>query len=1464
MDPTLFHKQRQSNVSRKYKLATIIEEDEDTCPTEVTDNQKTKRVRFSPWVTKYEPSSHDSPLNDMSNLEGGDRLTNKYSSVNAMPEGDGSRMTLESNPNQGPHKKTLKSCLKKTKHTQAKNVAKSTTPDTRQEKIDQDKENGQKNISKKGHIIRQRRKPQQKQGSKPLTAAIYELNAMSNSTEQPVYTLISEPIADTLELGNPSGKLNFVDSKIGIDPDNGVDTVNLVDGGSSHTIVNIDTYYKIPNFSKGKTAVLKTDMRTASDTIKVSLKAKLHFTFTDIYGKIIQFYHTCLIVPNIKYDCYIGNDILHSDKMFNVNLTHLLFKVNKPNEPVKIAPVKIDHKDPKEVMDVFSCHEIELFPFTTSSLTTIVGSRNEAPRGSEFIISKCSETENSVIESLHLSNNNATHPILITNPTCNTLVIPKGTRVASATFTNNVTHSHLDPQGIQKLVDLELENLEGKIGLLGETNGKRDCNISIHNINCDLESEMTPLEIKIREKLGILEKCNAQCTTQNNNNISKISQSIEKTAGGNKKLGDKIKFDADNLRVETPKSPKIDQNKKGSKSSVKNTRSAGNNEKLGDELKMQKIREKLELMPYEDMTSSEDKSKTLRFGTANSKRNNPYTKFDADKPKAKKQIRLESSSSKMKNYELELEEIRRKLQLLPFEINYQNGEENLKTMKFGTKNSKQNCPYSKTSKQSKKAKYFSRPAKKATKNFHLNNIENSFIEPSKFALQHAEEELLKDPTISKTEIELALKQFKKTGIIPLSPVYMSTCFEKITELKPKGEKLLTDQEVIDKMDITHLSAEDQKLVISAISKYLGIFSRHEWDIGCTSHVEADIELKQEAYDKCINSKYIPISPQIREEVDKIVQEMVKYGVLRECSNEASPIISNLLTTRKRDNSIRILLDMRVLNSNCLKLPVVMGNYNELFDKTRGAKFITKFDISNAFYQIPLRHDIQAFTSFFDSNRNRYCFTRCPQGFKNSPSYMEAMMRVILQNIPDAFSYCDDIILATNGTFAQHVERIEEILAAIQKANLKLKPQKIEIAKENVNILGFIWNKGAISIPKAKCQAIMDFPVPKTQKQIKSFIMTASFYRRLLIDFSTMVYEMQVLTHIDDKKALRWNDKAQISFEKTKEAMCNATACYIADHKKPFYCSSDASDVGSSFVLWQYDDQNRTRFIAAHSRTFNRTTKNYSTFKKEVLGVTTGLANFDYLLRFAVKIHLFVDARSILYLRMCKNSSPMLVRYSLTLSNYPIEIQHISTKLNCLADIFSRCLPKEPTTEIDYIAKPMTEKESLRILNELSIPNDTVLSVEQVLALLTSEALPSLCDLAKQKTKKRSENNAKPVTGKNLFPTTKVDRKVHLPRTAAWHPFYKNQKQQLYNEKLESKNKKQTIPFGRQYEKKEGEDYNELENEYEWDERESNEGYEGERDLADRNEQQDRHFENHINCSNMQYYPKIFVGKVSLT
>ena len=62
---------------------------------------------------------------------------------------------------------------------------------------------------------------------------------------------------------------------------------------------------------------------------------------------------------------------------------------------------------------------------------------------------------------------------------------------------------------------------------------------------------------------------------------------------------------------------------------------------------------------------------------------------------------------------------------------------------------------------------------------------------------------------------------------------------------------------------------------------------------------------------------------------------------------------------------------------------------------------------------------------------------------------------------------------------------------------------------------------------------------------------------------------------------------------------------------------------------------------------------------------------DFFLRFADKITILVDAKAILYLRMCKDSAGILLRFSLELSNYNAEIIHVAGVENEVADVLSR-------------------------------------------------------------------------------------------------------------------------------------------------------------------------------------------------
>ena len=67
-------------------------------------------------------------------------------------------------------------------------------------------------------------------------------------------------------------------------------------------------------------------------------------------------------------------------------------------------------------------------------------------------------------------------------------------------------------------------------------------------------------------------------------------------------------------------------------------------------------------------------------------------------------------------------------------------------------------------------------------------------------------------------------------------------------------------------------------------------------------------------------------------------------------------------------------------------------------------------------------------------------------------------------------YLDDIIVITHD-FDSHVERLEEVLKRLRAANLKLKPSKCELFRDEVRYLGHIVSSHGVSTDPEKIDAI---------------------------------------------------------------------------------------------------------------------------------------------------------------------------------------------------------------------------------------------------------------------------------------------------------------------------------------------------------------------------------------------------------
>ena len=263
-------------------------------------------------------------------------------------------------------------------------------------------------------------------------------------------------------------------------------------------------------------------------------------------------------------------------------------------------------------------------------------------------------------------------------------------------------------------------------------------------------------------------------------------------------------------------------------------------------------------------------------------------------------------------------------------------------------------------------------------------------------------------------------------------------------------------------------------------KHQKAFIKHPFGLGKAKVIQAKIP--PDNTDPHIQ-QYVPVAKAVRTDIREKIDQYVDGGILQECF-EPSPFCSNILAVRKKDGSVRFLLDGRTLNENTTRLPTNLVTPLEVMAQLSGKKWVTTIDLSEAFYQIALHPDSQSYTAFCsEAHRKRYCFMRCPQGLKNSPLYLKLLMDQLFGDMHNTVIHsADDIMIPTDGTIDQHLDMLAEVLERLEKGNIKVRPKMVNVARDTIDFLGIPWKKGQLNIPEAKVRAFRDIPIPNTPKK----------------------------------------------------------------------------------------------------------------------------------------------------------------------------------------------------------------------------------------------------------------------------------------------------------------------------------------------------------------------------------------------
>jgi hypothetical protein len=96
-----------------------------------------------------------------------------------------------------------------------------------------------------------------------------------------------------------------------------------------------------------------------------------------------------------------------------------------------------------------------------------------------------------------------------------------------------------------------------------------------------------------------------------------------------------------------------------------------------------------------------------------------------------------------------------------------------------------------------------------------------------------------------------------------------------------------------------------------------------------------------------------------------------------------------------------------------------------------------------------------------------------------------------------------------------------VLEVLEKADIRLHPEKCMFHAKEIEFLGYILTQNGIKMDPAKVKAVLDWPIPKTVTEIQEFIRFANFYRRFIKEYLGIVTSLTNLTKKD--KVFSWTE-----------------------------------------------------------------------------------------------------------------------------------------------------------------------------------------------------------------------------------------------------------------------------------------------------------------------------------------------------
>lgn len=492
------------------------------------------------------------------------------------------------------------------------------------------------------------------------------------------------------------------------------------------------------------------------------------------------------------------------------------------------------------------------------------------------------------------------------------------------------------------------------------------------------------------------------------------------------------------------------------------------------------------------------------------------------------------------------------------------------------------------------------------------------------------------------------------------------------------------QKLENNLKLDHLNSEERASILSICREHNDLFFLEGDYLSCTNSVKHEISTLTDHAPINIRPYRLPESQ--KQEISKQVGAMLDGNIIQPSKSAWN---SPLLVVPKKsgvsgEKKWRVVVDFRKLNDITISDAFPLPNITEILDQLGNSRYFSTLDLASGYHQIAMHETDRAKTAFSTQN-GHFEFLRMPFGLKTAPATFQRLMNSVLTGLQGlkCYVYLDDVVIY-GTSLTDHNSKLLEVFRCFRENNLKLQPEKCNFLCTEVVFLGhLITNEGIKPDPK-NVKSVLEFPTPKNQREIKSFLGLTGYYRKFISHYAEIAKPLTLL--LRDNAKFIWTAFCEEAFSKLKNIIINPPILQYPDFNKTFILTTDASKIALGSVLSQGE---KDLPIAFGSRGLNNAEENYSATELEMLSIVWSVQNFrPYLYGRHFKI--YSDHKPLTYIFSVKDPSSRLMRWRLKLEEYDFEVIYKPGRKNVIADALSRA-NIEPNRSIFVTTRAQSKK-----------------------------------------------------------------------------------------------------------------------------------------------------------------------------